>query len=78
MISTEISLNAEKISETINKNSELTFNELLKLTKLSEQQLLISIGWLAKENKIIQINPYQKDWKICKYNLLKGFKFGIE
>jgi len=65
MIKNEIGESAGKIWETLNEKGELSIEELKSLTELTEKQLLMAIGWLAREDKIFQINPYEKDWKIC-------------
>ena len=64
MNKSEIGENAEKIWTTINENGEITFNELMKMTGLTEQQLITSIGWLAREDKIFQVDPFKETWKI--------------
>jgi len=65
MIKNEIGENAGKIWETLNEKGELSIDKLKTLTELNKQQLLMAIGWLAREEKIFQTNPYEKDWKIC-------------
>lgn len=34
------------------RNGRITFEELLKVTDLTESQLLLSLGWLEREDKV--------------------------
>ena len=75
MIKTSIGENAGKIWKIINQKGELSYVELLELTEISEQELLIAIGWLSREGKIYQSNSFKKNWKIClTYN---QFSYGF-
>lgn len=51
-IETLIGINAGKIWRALNFSGSLTLYQLINETKLSEDEILQSIGWLAKENKI--------------------------
>ena len=44
--------NAGKIWATLNEKGCLKKKEILKITRLTEDDFFIGIGWLAKENKI--------------------------
>lgn len=49
----EIGKNAGIIWQTIAaRNGRITFEELLKETGLTESQVLLSIGWLEREDKV--------------------------
>lgn len=49
----EIGKNAGIIWQTIAaRNGRITFEELLKVTDLTESQLLLSLGWLEREDKV--------------------------
>ncbi|MDD4148837.1 MAG: winged helix-turn-helix domain-containing protein [Bacteroidales bacterium] len=65
MIKTTIGENAGKIWSIIDENGEMLFTELMNLTKLNEKELLMAIGWLSREGKIFQTNPFKKNWSLC-------------
>jgi hypothetical protein len=44
--------NAGKIWETLNSHGALTQTNLMKKTKLKDDEFYAAIGWLARENKI--------------------------
>ena len=44
--------NAGKIWETLNSHGALTQTNLMKKTKLKDDEFYVAIGWLARENKI--------------------------
>lgn len=49
----EIGKNAGIIWQTISeRNGRITFEELLKATGLNDYQALLSLGWLAREDKV--------------------------
>lgn len=49
----EIGKNAGIVWQTIPaRNGRITFEELLKVTDLTESQLLLSLGWLEREDKV--------------------------
>lgn len=49
----EIGKNAGIVWLTIAaRNGRITFEELLKVTDLTESQLLLSLGWLEREDKV--------------------------
>ncbi len=45
---------AGKVWQALQVNGELPAQRLLKATLLSEQELSAAVGWLARENKILQ------------------------
>jgi hypothetical protein len=51
-INTKIGESAGKIWTTLNTQGCLKKKDLLKLTKMKEEDFYSGIGWLAKENKI--------------------------
>ena len=48
----QIKRNAGFVWKTLCNNSLWSLNELRSKTSLSEDDLMLAIGWLAKENKI--------------------------
>lgn len=49
----EIGKNAGIIWKTIAaRNERISFEELLKVTKLTKSQALLSLGWLEREDKV--------------------------
>lgn len=49
----EIGKNAGVIWQTIAaRNGRVTFDELLNVTKLTMSQVLLSLGWLEREDKV--------------------------
>ena len=48
----EIGLNAGKIWQLIDKHGELTLEKMKKKFELNDFDLALSLGWLARENKI--------------------------
>lgn len=44
--------NAGKIWETLNSHGSLTQTNLIKKTKLKDDEFYAAVGWLARENKI--------------------------
>jgi hypothetical protein len=51
---------AGKLWENLNKNNQLTKNQLLKKTKLKPYEFYAAVGWLARENKIYKKGEYYK------------------
>ena len=51
---TEFGENAGSIWDALNRNGCLDRDELLEVTKLSDNDLFTGVGWLAKENKIFR------------------------
>ena len=68
MIKNVIGDNAGKVWTILNENGETLFNEIKKSTKLNSEDLLLAIGWLAREGKIYQSEPYSKNWKLLLIN----------
>jgi hypothetical protein len=50
--------NAGKVWKALNDNYSLSAIELIEQTSLREYELFISIGWLARENKIRKDGEY--------------------
>lgn len=49
----EIGTNAGIVWQTISANNgRISFDELLKATQLSKTQILLSLGWLEREDKV--------------------------
>ena len=48
----EIGLNAGKIWQLIDKQGELTLEEMKKKLEFNDFDCALSLGWLARENKI--------------------------
>lgn len=64
MIKNSIGENAGKIWKALDENSGLSINELQKITKLDSNDLLFSLGWLSKENKVLFFED-SDELKIC-------------
>ena len=64
MITNEIGINAGRIWNLLNEQGEHSVKDLKKKLKLSERDLNMAIGWLARENNIYQ---FEKDevWVVC-------------
>ena len=61
-LTTKFGSNAGKIWSVLNEKGSLNKDELLKTTKLDENDFHIGIGWLARENKIARDqNLYKLD-----------------
>jgi hypothetical protein len=54
MITNEIGINAGRIWNLLNEQGEHSVKDLKKKLKLSERDLNMAIGWLARENNIYQ------------------------
>jgi hypothetical protein len=48
----EIGLNAGMIWQLIDKSGELTINEIMQSTELSDFEIALSLGWLSREDKV--------------------------
>ncbi len=75
MIHTSIGENAGKIWQILSDNGEMLYSELLEISEISEQELLMAIGWLSREAKINQSNSFTKNWKICL--IYNQFSYGF-
>jgi len=64
MNKSEIGVNAGLIWETLDEKGPMLFTELEKQTALGEKPLIMALGWLAREDKIYQANPFEKEWEI--------------
>jgi hypothetical protein len=64
MIKNLIGENAGKAWKCLDENGETSFSKLAKATNLNKEELLLAIGWLAREGKIYQTEPFTKNWKI--------------
>jgi len=53
MIAEEIADNAEKIAELLDQEGILPFDELLYYTNLEEADLLLALGWLNREKRVL-------------------------
>ena len=54
VITTKFGENAGKIWSVLNKEGCLKKEELLEITRLSDDDFFTGVGWLAKENKIFR------------------------
>ena len=52
--------NAGKIWDILNERGSLTKSELLKFTKLTNNEFYSAVGWLARENKVTLDGKYYK------------------
>jgi len=60
MITNEIGLNAGKIWTLLNEQGEHSIKELREKLKLSNHELYMAIGWLAREGKIFHFEKQDK------------------
>jgi predicted transcriptional regulator len=58
MITNEIGLNAGKIWRLLNEQGDHSVKELKKKLKLSDSDIYMALGWLAREGKIFH---FEKD-----------------
>jgi predicted transcriptional regulator len=58
MIANEIGLNAGKIWRLLNEQGDHSVKELKKKLKLSDSDIYMALGWLAREGKIFH---FEKD-----------------
>ena len=56
-ITTKFGTNAGKLWSTLNEKGCLEKEEILNVTKLSEEEFYSAIGWLARENKVSKEEP---------------------
>lgn len=52
MIKPEIGINAGEIWQFIDTNGEKSFSEIEKALSMKKADVLMALGWLARENKI--------------------------
>ena len=52
MLKTEIGNNAGKIWQFLDTNGEKSFSEIEKALSIKKADILLALGWLARENKI--------------------------
>jgi len=64
MITNEIGINAGRIWNLLNEQGEHSVKDLKKKLKLSERDLNMAIGWLARENNIYQ-SEKDEVWVVC-------------
>ena len=64
MIKNSIGENAGKVWKALDESSGLSINELKEITKLDSNDLLFSLGWLSKENKVLFFEDSDEQ-KIC-------------
>lgn len=64
MIKNSIGKNAGKIWKALDDNLELSIDELMKETKLEHKDVLLSLGWLSKENKVLFFED-SDELKVC-------------
>lgn len=59
----EIGLHAGKIWNILDeKNGQMPYRELKKKTGLSEQEILLGIGWLSHEYRILNMQTKKEGW----------------
>ena len=52
MIKSQIGTNAGEIWQFLNKNGDKSIVEIAKAMKMKTNDVLIALGWLARENKV--------------------------
>jgi hypothetical protein len=72
METSTIGKNAGIVWQVLNNTYEMSFEKLLDQSGLSRDEVLLAIGWLARENKIVFINNKCEEIKFC---LDKNFYF---
>lgn len=50
-----IGASAGSVWNALHENGELDLTKLKKETKLSETEILVAIGWLAREGKVLSV-----------------------
>lgn len=65
-LTTKFGSNAGKIWSVLNEKGSLNKDDILRTTKLDENEFHIGIGWLARENKIAR---EQNLYKLSQTNL---------
>jgi Protein of unknown function (DUF2582). len=45
-------INAGIVWNALNKNGQMTINDLMKATALQPEEIYVALGWLGRENKI--------------------------
>ncbi len=60
----EIGANAGIIWESLDEKGPMLFTEFKKLTGLGEKSLIMALGWLAREDKVYQAKPFEKEWDV--------------
>jgi len=68
-----IGKNAGIVWRYLSNKRDATITQLIEGTKMSKENVLLAIGWLARENKIIFING--KESTEIKYSLDMNFYF---
>lgn len=70
----KIGENAGKVWHVLNEGKELTIAEVSERTNLSNEDVTLAIGWLARENKVYM---QQKNGQIYVSNdSVQGLYFG--
>lgn len=65
----EIGATAGIIWEAIEENGPMLFTDLKEMTGFDENQLSMALGWLSREDKIFQANPFEKNWELYIINV---------
>jgi hypothetical protein len=68
-----IGKNAGIVWRYLNNKRDATMTQLIDGTNLSKENILLAIGWLARENKIIFVNG--KESTELKYSIDMNFYF---
>ena len=64
MIKSQIGNNAGKVWEFLDKNQVSSVFEIMKALSMEKQDVLMALGWLARENKIYFYGD-ARDFKIA-------------
>lgn len=63
----QISINAGIVLQKMNNNPGMTYNELKEMSQLSDKELSMAIGWLAREDKILFLSDDDKLYLNCYF-----------
>ena len=66
MIKSQIGKNAGKIWEFLDESQVSSVFEIMKALSMEKQEVLLALGWLARENKIY----FSGDQKGCKIMII--------
>ncbi len=67
MLKQSIGENAGQIWQQLDKKGEMKLIELLKISKIEESDFYMSLGWLAREGKIVFYNENENQMILLIY-----------
>jgi hypothetical protein len=60
----DIGIISGKIWQILDENGQMSYTELKELSMVSEQELLLAIGWLSREDKIFHFKTEESEWML--------------